>query len=185
MYGRERGTRDPRGRGRGHGMHGDIPGHGWGGGWGGGGRRRVRRGDVRRAVLAALADGPANGYEVMGRLEARSGGLWRPSPGSVYPTLQMLEDEGLVRGQPHEGTRVYELTDAGAEAAEAGTSEPGPAPWDRGDAEGRPRGLRDAVAQVAVAARQVAGTGSPEQVDRAVEIVQRARKELYQLLAEG
>ena len=185
MHGGERGTRDQRGPGRGRGLHGEHPGHGWGGGWGGGGRRRVRRGDVRRAVLAALTDGPANGYEVMGRLEARSGGLWRPSPGSVYPTLQMLEDEGLVRGQSHEGTRVYELTEAGAGAAEAGAAEPGPPPWDRGDAEGRPRGLRDAVAQVAVAARQVAGTGSAEQVDRAVEIVQRARKELYQLLADG
>ena len=80
----------------------------------------MRRGDVRTAMLVALRDEPAHGYEVMRRLEEISGGLWRPSPGSVYPHLQMLEDEGLVRSSEVNGSRTYSLTDAGrAEAEEA------------------------------------------------------------------
>jgi len=86
----------------------------------------MRRGDIRTAVLLALKDGPAHGYEVMRRLEERSGGIWRPSPGSVYPTLQMLEDEGLVTAEPHEGTRTYELTEIGRSAGKrAPLSAPG------------------------------------------------------------
>jgi DNA-binding PadR family transcriptional regulator len=143
----------------------------------------MRRGDMRRAVLSALGDGPGHGYEVMRRLEARSGGIWRPSPGSIYPTLQMLEDEGLVRSHAQDGTRVYELTDAGtAEAAAADPS--GPAPWERGDdSDERLRTLREAMGQAQMAAKQVAHTGSQEQIDQGIEIVQRARRELYQLLA--
>src|ERR1700686_26525 len=94
-----------RGRGRGRGMRRmDGPGGSWGGG-----RGRMRRGDIRRAILSSLREEPGHGYEVMRRLENRSGGIWRPSPGSVYPTLQMLEDEGLVRSESRDGTRVYEL----------------------------------------------------------------------------
>ena len=134
----DRGSREHgRSRGRGRGMRGmEGPGGGWGGGPGpgwGGGRRRMRRGDIRRAVLSTLRDGPAHGYEVMRRLEERSGGLWRPSPGSVYPTLQMLEDEGLVRSATQDGTRTYELTDTGRGEAEAATKEgEREAPWDFG-----------------------------------------------------
>lgn len=176
MHGQDRTARGPRARGRG--PHGDVPGFGWGGG-----RRRMRRGDIRRAVLSALADGPAHGYEVMRRLEARSGGIWRPSPGSVYPTLQMLEDEGLVRGEHRDGTRVYELTTEGTAAAEGDAAQEG-RPWERGgEIDERHRALRLAVGQAHMAARQVAVTGGPEEIDRAIEIVQRARKELYHLLA--
>jgi DNA-binding PadR family transcriptional regulator len=168
-----------RGRGR-----GDI---GFGrGGWGGG-RRRMRRGDIRTAILLALQDGPGHGYEIIGRLEERSGGLWRPSPGSVYPTLQLLEDERLVTSDLHEGTRTYELTEAGLQAgAEAAAARRGRAPWESGD-EGDEaiHALRQAVGQTAAAAKQVAQAGSPEQVARSTEIVQRARKELYQILAES
>ena len=93
----------------------------WGadrGNWRGGGRR-MRRGDIRTALLNGLTDGPAHGYELIGRLEEKSGGTWRPSPGSVYPTLQLFEDEGLVRSEERDGKRVYELTEAGrTEAAE-------------------------------------------------------------------
>ncbi len=175
----------PMGRGRGRGrMRPDMlggPGPGWGGS-----RRRMRRGDTRRAILLALLDGPANGYEVMRRLEERSGGLWRPSPGSVYPTLQMLEDEGLVTSTTRDASRSFELTDSGREAATAGSAEPGGrAPWDRGDEnDDRVRALREAMGQAFQAAKQVAHTGKPDQLDRGIEIVQRARKELYQILAE-
>jgi DNA-binding PadR family transcriptional regulator len=146
----------------------------------------MRRGDIRRAILSALTEEPGHGYEVMRRLENRSGGIWRPSPGSVYPTLQMLEDEGLVRSENRDGTRVYEMTDAGREQADAGDAEGRGAPWDADD-EGhdRARALRASVMQVQMAARQLAAAGSPEQVERGIEITARAKKELYQLLADS
>jgi DNA-binding PadR family transcriptional regulator len=156
-----------------------------GGGWGGG-RRRMRRGDIRKAILLALGDGPANGYEVMGRLEERSGGIWRPSPGSVYPTLQMLEDEGLVRSTTHDGSRTFELTQAGTDsAAAADATRSGRAPWEHDDgSDDRLRTLRRSMGQTMMAAKQVAHAGNAAQVDRSIEIIQRARKELYQILAE-
>ena len=85
---------------------------GWGPPWMGPGPR-ARRGDVRIAVLALLAEGPMHGYQIITELESRSGGVWRPSPGSVYPTLQLLEDEDLVTSQEVGGKRVYSITDAG------------------------------------------------------------------------
>jgi DNA-binding PadR family transcriptional regulator len=147
----------------------------------------MRRGDIRIAILVALGDGPANGYEVMGRLEERTGGIWRPSPGSVYPTLQMLEDEGLVRSTAHEGARTFELTEQGTAASEAARAErPGRAPWDQGgENDERLRTLRQAFGQAHMAARQVAHTGTAEQLDQSIEVIQRARKELYQILAES
>lgn len=157
-----------------------------GGPWGQG--RRVRRGDVRIALLAALAEGDAHGYELIRRLERRSGGLWRPSAGSVYPTLQLLEDEGLIVGREEGGKRVFSLTDAGRAVA----TEPGAVPpWAGGGGEGEGEGssgrgrldLRDAVGQVALAARQVAVAGDPEQVERARGILQTAKSELYRVLA--
>lgn len=181
------------GRDRGWGQRGRrVPpdfGRGWGGGWGGswgggGGRRRARRGDIRRAVLTALKDGPANGYQIMQRLEERSGGLWRPSPGSIYPTLQLLEEGGLVRSEEREGTRVFELTDEGRATTEREDFGEGQ-PWEAGDEGDARLRLRDALAQAHVAARVLSHTGRPEQVERAVEVLERARRELYQVLAEG
>jgi len=147
----------------------------------------MRRGDVRTAILLALGDGPANGYEVMGRLEERSGGIWRPSPGSVYPTLQMLEDEGLVRSTTNDGSRTFERTEAGsASAAASHAARAGRAPWEQDDEGGddRLRTLRRSMGQTFMAAKQVAHAGTPAQLERSIEIVQRARKELYQILAE-
>jgi DNA-binding PadR family transcriptional regulator len=163
--------RDPRGGGRGR----------WGGergGWGGG--RRMARGDIRRAILSALKDGPAHGYAVMRRLE-ESGGLWRPSPGSVYPHLQMLEDEGMVGSSEKDGTRTFHLTDAGV--AEAANDSP--LPWQaRGETDDQIRNLRLAVTQLMGAAKQLSGAGENAQVERGIAVVQKARKELYQILAE-
>jgi DNA-binding PadR family transcriptional regulator len=167
-----------------HGHHEHGPwagrgGRGWErGGWGG--MRRMRRGDIRRAVLAALREGPAHGYAVMQRLEDMSGGLWRPSPGSVYPHLQMLEDEGLVASEQKDGTRTFHLTEAGTAAA-AGA---GPGWQTEGQAGEDVRSLRTAVLQLMGAAKQLSGAGSEEQVARGVAVVQRARKEIYQILAE-
>src|ERR671931_2452290 len=100
------------------------------------GRHRVRRGDVRSAVLALLDDRPMHGYEMIQELEERTGGRWTPSAGSIYPTLQLLEDEGLVSAEEVEGRKVYSLTDAGKEAAPDRTE--GGMPWERGD-EDSPR----------------------------------------------
>ena len=151
----------------------------------------MRRGDIRRALLATLEDGPGHGYELIGRLEERSGGVWRPSPGSVYPTLQMLEDEGLVRSDEREGKRVYELTEAGrAEAAERQSAEDldehGP---------GRHRGFRamraageklgPVLAPLMMAVRQLALSADEEQIERGREVLRRATKELNQILAEA
>ncbi|MCQ0006040.1 PadR family transcriptional regulator [Actinomadura madurae] len=126
MSGRRGGGRGPKERGR----RGD-PFGGWGPGGPGhrgrGGRgRRTRRGNVRAALLALLAERAMHGYEMIQELDARTGGVWRPSPGSVYPTLQMLEDEGLVSSEEEGGKRLFSLTDAGREEASAQTT----APWD-------------------------------------------------------
>src|SRR6478735_579446 len=96
-------------------------------GWGG---PRMRRGQIRIALLAALAEEPGHGYDVMQKLEDKSGGAWRPSPGSVYPTLQLLEDEGLVRSTERDGKRVFEITDTGRAEAAARIEEAGGAPWE-------------------------------------------------------
>src|SRR6476659_2831154 len=78
-----------------------------------GGRGFRRRGDIRTALLVALTDAPAHGYELIQRIEDKSEGAWRPSAGSVYPTLQLLEDEGLVTSTESDGKRVYSITDEG------------------------------------------------------------------------
>jgi DNA-binding PadR family transcriptional regulator len=152
---------------------------GGGGGWGGG--RRMRRGGIRRAILAALSSGPAHGYEVMRRLEEMSGGLWRPSPGSVYPHLQMLEDEGIVSSTEVNGNRTFSLTAEGEKEAAAA----GGLPWQT-DTEGdsQIRALRQAITQLLSAAKQLSGAGEGSQLDRGIAVIQAARKELYQILAE-
>jgi DNA-binding PadR family transcriptional regulator len=168
--GHDRGPRGGGGRGR------------WGGergGWGGG--RRMGRGDIRRAILSALQAEPAHGYAVMRRLEEMSGGLWRPSPGSVYPHLQMLEDEGMVESSEKDGTRIFQLTEAGV--AEAGSGSP--LPWAAsGESDDQIRTLRLAVTQLMSAAKQLSGAGENAQVERGIAVVQKARKDLYQILAE-
>jgi DNA-binding PadR family transcriptional regulator len=140
----------------------------------------MRRGDIRTAVLVALRDGPANGYEVMRRLEEMSGGLWRPSPGSVYPHLQMLEEAGVVESDQTSGSRTYSLTEAGqAEAEQADLPFGG-----RGDGDDDLRNLRLAVGQLVNAAKQLSSAGAQSQIERGIAALQKARKELYQILAE-
>src|ERR1700676_5138138 len=124
------GSHRERAFGPGYGFGGFGPGGpGWGGGQVGRGRgRKARRGDIRTASLLLLAEEPRNGYQIMQEVEARSDGLWRPSPGSVYPALQQLEDEGLIRSQESDGRKLFVLTEAGqAYVAEGGEDEP--APW--------------------------------------------------------
>lgn len=148
-----------------------------------GGTGRMNRGDVRDLLLAALVEGPAHGYELMGRLEERTGGRWRPSPGSVYPTLQLLEDKGLVRGRDEEGRRVYELTDEGR--SEADEERLGRLDFLRDTPHAHTNSeLAEAVAQLRLAAKQVSLAGEPEQLERATTIVREARQAIYRMLAE-
>jgi DNA-binding PadR family transcriptional regulator len=127
-----------------------------------------------------------HGYDLIRELERRSGGMWSPSPGSVYPTLQMLEDEGLVTGMEQEGKRVYSITDAGrAELEERLERAGGVPPWEFGPVGEGFAQLRDSVFQLGAAAMQVARAGSGSQLERASEILAEARKKLYAILAES
>jgi len=160
-------------------------------GWGpgrrgrrGGPGRRARRGDVRAAALALLSERPMHGYEMIQELEERTDGVWRPSPGAVYPALQLLEDQGLVTADAEAGKRLYSLTDTGRdEATKLGDRKP----WDDVTAGIDPTQfrLRDALGPIAVAARQVAIDGTPAQQAAAADILLETRRKLYALLAEA
>jgi DNA-binding PadR family transcriptional regulator len=125
-----------------------------------------------------------HGYDLIRELEERSGGAWRPSPGSIYPTLQLLEDEGLVTGEERDGKRVYTITESGrAELEERRTRGKGE-PWEFGELGEGFGQLRESGFQLASAALQVARTGSEAQRKQAAEILTDARRKLYALLAE-
>lgn len=176
MTGRHRGP-------RGFGPGGPFGPGGFGPGGPFGGRKRSR-GDIRAAILALLAEAPMHGYQIMRELTERSEGAWRPSPGSVYPTLQQLEDEGLVQPQESEaGKRVFALTAAGRELA---GQAPGRKPWEEAAAEADDDAgaIRDLVFQVLAATRQVVHAGTPEQVAAARTLLKETRRSLYRLLAE-
>ncbi len=132
------------------------------------------------AILVLLAERPMHGYEIIGQLGERSGGRWVPSAGSVYPTLQQLEDEGLVKGEEREGRNVYALTDAGEQAASQAASAR-PAPWNVAPGD---EGLQETIRPLMAAVAQVNQVGSPETVEKARAILVEARRSLYQLLAE-
>jgi DNA-binding PadR family transcriptional regulator len=171
--------------GRGHRRRGG-PGFGPWSGFGPGqfgGRHKAGRGDIRAAILGLLAEQPMHGYQIIREIGERSDGAWTPSPGSVYPTLQQLTDEELVRSSETDGKRVYELTDEGRGQAE---SRVGALPWEEA-AEGADDdlvALRDLVFQVMAATRQVAHAGTKAQLEAAQQILRSARKGLYQLLAD-
>lgn len=177
------------GRRRGHG-HGGFPGGPPGfrgpGPWAGGPRMRgprARRGDVRAAALALLAGQPMNGYQIIGEIGERSGGLWRPSPGSVYPALQQLQDEGLIQAEPGEtGHRGYALTGPGREYAAAHPDKLR-APWDV--AGGAAIQMRALTGQLAMAASQVAAAGTDAQQAQASKILADSRTSLCQILADS
>ena len=173
----------------GFGPGGFGPGFGFGPGRGGrrGGPRgggRGRRGDVRAAILKLLTDRPMHGYEMIQEINERSQQLWKPSPGSVYPTLQLLVDEGLLVATETEGSKkLFELTDEGRAAAEKIET----APWDE-ITEGADPGavsLRAAVGQLMGAVAQSAHAASAEQQQRIVDIVNNARREIYGILGEA
>ena len=190
----------------GHGKHhggGDSP-FGFGGGAGGGSgggfppfppfggfpwnffrRARAKRGDVRAAILSLLAEKPLNGYQIMQELEQRSRGAWRPSPGAVYPALQQLEDEGLVRAETSSGGRTFSLTDEGRKYVQEHPDE-FEAPWETaGPTDEGVLGLFAELKQIAAATIQVVHTGSSRQVLEAQKVLNQARRALYRLLSEA
>ena len=184
--GGERGGGHGRGRGaHGHGGHGPFDPRAFGlfnmfrrG-------PRARRGDIRHAILALLAEQPLNGYQIMQELEQRSRGVWRPSPGAVYPALQQLEDERLVTAEMSGSGRVFSLTERGRKEAAARGDE-SDAPWNVvSDAAGSdvPE-MFHLLKHVGVAALQVAQAGSPAQSAEARKILAETRRALYRLLAE-
>jgi DNA-binding PadR family transcriptional regulator len=182
----------PCGRGALHGGHRAYERHGgWGGPpFGGGGfrgrGRKARRGDVRTAALLLIAEEPRNGYAIMQQLEERSGGAWRPSAGSIYPALQLLEDEGLIRSEDVDGRKLYRLTDAGRRLVEQRPQEQ-PAPWDElaGDIGDDARAIMKVAREVMIAAAQVMQTGSESQRAQARRLLVGLRRDLYRILAEG
>jgi len=139
---------------------------------------------VRAALLVLLAEEPRNGYQLMQEIEQRSGGAWRPSPGSVYPTLQQLEDEGLISTQEREGQRLFDLTDAGRIQVAERPAE-APAPWEaaeRGPGSER-RELFRLVREIGMAASQIIQAGDDTQVAQAQETLRGVRRSLYRILA--
>jgi DNA-binding PadR family transcriptional regulator len=146
--------------------------------------RRARRGDVRAAALLLLAEEPRNGYQLMQEIEQRSDGVWRPSPGSVYPALQQLEDEGLVRVEG-EGRKAYTLSDEGRAYVESHAAELG-TPWDavKGDMGEGAWELMGAMRQIGAALFQLTHSGTEEQRQQAREVLADTRRALYRILAE-
>jgi DNA-binding PadR family transcriptional regulator len=146
---------------------------------------RARRGDVRAAALLLLAEEPRNGYQIMQEIEQRSGGVWRPSPGSVYPALAQLGDEGLVRVDERDGRRTYGLTDAGRAYVQDRRDDL-VAPWEEmsDSVDDDVASLLKELRQVGMAVIQIGHMGAPHQVTEARDVLARARRALYALLAD-
>jgi len=165
----------------------------FGGGWGGGpgfrhqharGRGRGRgRPNVRAAMLALLLERPMHGYEMIQEIDSRTGGIWRPSPGSIYPTLQLLEDEGLITADESAGRKRFTLTEAGRTEAQQYAES---APWnDYGDETvSQAHEYREAIFGIMNALRQVGFNGTDDQRARALDALVETRRKLYAILAE-
>jgi DNA-binding PadR family transcriptional regulator len=158
---------------------------------------RARRGDVRAAILDVLATGPGpdaggeplNGYQVIQQIADKSNGAWRPSPGSVYPTIQQLQDEGLVETDDERGRRSLRLTEAG-QAYVADNADELAGVWTPFESRRRAQetesaGLKPEIGQVMGAVWQIVTTGTDQQRRDAVEILVETRRKLYGLLADG
>ncbi len=158
---------------------------------------KVRRGDVRTAIIDVLhrartAEEPINGYQVIQEISELSNGEWRPSPGSVYPTIQQLQDEGLVESDDERGRRTVRLTDTGVAWAEANTAELATvwAPFARAEqpAAEQPSGqadIKSEIGQVVSAVWQLGTQGSEQQRRAALDVLVDTRRRLYGILADG
>jgi DNA-binding PadR family transcriptional regulator len=146
---------------------------------------KAGRGDVRAAILALLREGPRNGYQIMSEIEERSGGAWRPSPGAVYPALQLLADEGLIiAAEESGGRRTFSLTEAGRQHIEEDPERARPA-WEAmaQDEPGEMPGLFAQAARLGGSIVQLAHAGTPDQIRAAEQLLERTRRQMYQILA--
>jgi DNA-binding PadR family transcriptional regulator len=146
------------------------------GAWGGG--NRARRGDIKFWILAVLAEGPRHGYDIITALEEKTNGRYRPSPGSVYPTLTLLEESGYITGDASDGKRIFTITDAGRELL---ATKPADAP----EAEGDGIDLRGAAMKLCAAVMQVGRASDAETRQKVRDILDNARREIYKILAES
>lgn len=171
-----------RGEGRGRWRGGPWHEHGF---RGGPFRARARRGDIKLEILAVLKEGPRHGYDIMLAIEARRGGF-RPSPGSIYPSLQLLEDEECITSAESGGKRVYTIAQKGLDLLER-QSEARAAESDQEDDDVAHETIVKAfkaIKGLAMGAKEIARSGNPQAIKKAVEVLDRARREIYQILAE-
>jgi DNA-binding PadR family transcriptional regulator len=146
--------------------------------WGQAEGPRARRGDVKYFILEVLEQGPRHGYDIISELEQKSGGRYRPSPGSVYPTLQLLEDGGYATSETIDGKRVYTITDAGRALLKGKAPEVEPNRVEEDD-------LRSVFFKLGEAVNQAANVTSPADQEKLREILTKARREVYKLLADA
>lgn len=172
--------------GRHHGKHfGDeLFGRGWGD------DSRTRRGDIKFILLEFLSERPSHGYDLIKAMETRYGGFRRLSPGSVYPTLQMLEEGGYLTSTQEGGKRTYTITDEGRQLlAERAQKEDSDSPGNafKNFTAGKPQEfieLRNVATDLASAVMQVARSGNLEHMKRVRELLEQAKREIYLMLAE-
>ncbi len=144
---------------------------------------KAGRGDIQAMILDVLQSKPMHGYEIIRYLEDRSQGVWRPSPGSIYPTLQMLVDQGLIEAEEDKGKKIYSLTEAGKQKAKS--QDPQDMPWERGNrAPERIMQLRMIGMQFMKTMKQIIRHGSDQQFDAAREVVEKSLKDLCDI-ADG
>jgi DNA-binding PadR family transcriptional regulator len=159
-------------------------------GFGEGDKRRTRRGDIKFLLLELLSDQSSHGYDLIKQMETRYGGFRRLSPGSVYPTLQLLEDGGYVTSESREGKRVYTITETGRQfLEERAQQEPSGFPGERFNnaTAGKPQEfnqLRQAATELAGAVFQVARSGNSDRISRVREMLERVKRDIYAILAE-
>ena len=149
-------------------------------GWGS--QQRTPRGDIKYILLALLSEQPRHGYQLIKELESRYGGFYRPSPGSVYPTLQLLEEGGYLTSEQVEGKRVYTITDSGKQLL--GERDNPVDRIDRVDSQPQLIELKDAITELSAAVMQVARSGNLDRVSRVRDILNRVKREIYTILAQ-
>lgn len=140
---------------------------------------------MRTAVLLLLAEEPMHGYQLMQTITERTGGRWAPSPGAIYPTLSQLEDEGLVQSEKEGGRKLASLTEAGrTHVQEHSPSWPDPFPSAAQSADEQVIDLRELGHGLLGAAREVARTGTDDQVRETAQLLEETRRRIYRILAD-
>lgn len=151
-------------------------------------RHRQRRGDIRFVLLQLLKDESHHGYELIKAIEERSGGFYRPSPGMIYPTLQLLEEEGNLTSQLVDDKRVYTITDAGRKLLEEQeNSQQGGPRWGRHKNQDFPQmmELRQSMMALFESVMQTARYGTPEQVKAVQGLIEATNQQVHAIMAQS